>query len=314
MAAYVTRCGSDQNSETFQILPILDSLEQDLLTPYVEKRKKHENNPKIELQNALKEITQREQDLKAAIGISKFLIRSNKDLLQKLKLSNEEKTELFTKIKDLETEITVGKNEVILLQEKNHEIISSLDNTEDELERINDDYHKLLKEKSKNKMNMSLDSISLDRFSAEINDMTLKFREEYDLTLKAKIDAEIRCANLEEEVKKLNKDITRLENNMGRKNRGEMEILQFLQRKSIRESPVNMSIKTDIDDYEDNYQEVSKFSIESGIPNENMSVRGSFLSPTNVYNICTQDSITVLSVPKTQVLFDEEFFKTVSFI
>jgi chromosome segregation ATPase len=183
MAAYVTRCGSDQNSETSQILPILDSLEQDLLVPYVEKRHKHENNPKVELQNAFSEITQREQDLKAAIGISKFLIRSNKDLLQKLKLSDEDKKELITKIKELETEITAEKNEVLSLQEKNYEITSSLDNTEDELERVSGDYHKLLREKSKNKVNMSLDSISLDRFSAEINDMTLKFREEYDLTL-----------------------------------------------------------------------------------------------------------------------------------
>ncbi|OMJ65585.1 hypothetical protein SteCoe_37956 [Stentor coeruleus] len=308
MAAYITRCGSDQNSETFQILPILDSLEQDLLVPYVEKRHKHENNPKTELQNALNEITQREQDLKAAIGISKFLIRSNKDLLQKLKLADDDKKELIVKIHELETEITAGKNEFISLQEKNYEITSSLDNTEDELERVSSDYHKLLREKSKNKMNMSLDSISLDRFSAEINDMTLKFREEYDLTLKAKIDAEMKCANLEEEVKKLNKTIARLENEMGKTNRGEL-----LQRKSVRESPVSISIKSDIDDFEDNYQEVPKFSMESGIPNENISIRGSFLSPSNIFNFCAQDTISVLPVVKAQV-FNEEFFKTTLYV
>lgn len=101
---------------------------------------------------------------------------------------------------------------------------------------------------------------------------------------------------------------------MGKTNRGELEILQLLQRKSIRESPVSISIKSDIEDYEDNYQEVPKFSMESGIPNENISVRGSFLSPSNIFNFCTQDSILVLPVPKVQIIFNEEFFKTVNFI
>ncbi|OMJ65608.1 hypothetical protein SteCoe_37917 [Stentor coeruleus] len=153
-----------------------------------------------------------------------------------------------------------------------------------------------------------MDSISLDRFSAEINDMTLKFREEYDLTLKAKINAEMRCVNLEEEVKKLNKTVARLENEIDKTNRGELEILQLLQRKSVRESPVSISIKSDIDDYEDNYQEVPKFSMESRIPNENISIRGSFLSPSNIFNFCAQDTITVLPVVKAQALM-KSFFK-----
>ena len=63
--------------EPSKLLHSLNSLEKELSVSFTYRRSMYNNNEQMQLFDALNEISQREKDLMAAIGISKILLENN---------------------------------------------------------------------------------------------------------------------------------------------------------------------------------------------------------------------------------------------
>ena len=177
---------------------ILDSLDNDLREPYLHNRPKFDENLALQVQHALNEVQNREKDLKACIGISKIILAAYKALKEKSESLETDSKRLTEEYKILEEEVSRLK----VFEEKFYETDSELKSTESELSQITTEYRSLIKERSKKSVHMSYDSISLDRFSAELTEMSQKFKEEYDAVTRnfhkgSRNEAEKRCKDLE---------------------------------------------------------------------------------------------------------------------
>lgn len=159
---------------------ILDSLDIDLRETYLYSRPKFDENLALQVQHALNEVQNREKDLKACIGISKIILTSYKALQEKSESLETDLKRFTDKCKVLEEEVSRLK----VFEEKFYETDSELKSTESELSQITSEYRSLIKERSKKSVHMSYDSISLDRFSAELTEMSQKFKEEYDAVIR----------------------------------------------------------------------------------------------------------------------------------
>lgn len=202
---------SVQGPDILNLNSVLTSLECDLSISYLHSRPKFEDDLVQQINHALNEIVNREHDLKASIGISKILLSSYSSLKQ----ANEE---LFKKNEDLTQNLEIINKKLIkakAYKEKFYETEALLEEKEKELAQESLKPEKLSKERVYKNVNLSYDCISLDRLSAELNDMDLKYRDEYNIALskfyaEAKIKAENRCVELENKLKNKNNKLLAL--------------------------------------------------------------------------------------------------------
>lgn len=198
MACVLADSPTMPNTETLHLVHLLNTLEQELDQPYIERRLKsvsHKSNALDELQDAIQELTQREKDLQASIGISKMLIDTNNNLLQD---NNDLKLEIFnTKNynKHLQSEICRYKEELEISEEKYQELNKTLIKTESELIQLAAD--------SKRSTGNELEpvntqrKVSLDRLESELYDISFKFKQDHDFLLSGKLEAEKKLRALE---------------------------------------------------------------------------------------------------------------------
>lgn len=91
---------------------LLDSISSQLTVPFLERRgksKAHKASPLEELQEAVNELTEKEKELSAAVGIAKMLLDSN-DLLKKKQAKH------LDTIKKLQEENSVYKRDLVTFQ------------------------------------------------------------------------------------------------------------------------------------------------------------------------------------------------------
>lgn len=165
-----------QDPDILNLSSVLVSLENDLSLSYLQSRPLFENDLNKQVEHALNEIINRERDLRASIGISKFLLNSysalNKTHDEVLK-ENENLTQQFELL-------TRKLDKAKPFKERFYETEQLLEEAEKELKMLKLKPESLLKDKQKKGVNLSYDCISLDRFSAELTDMDNKYRDEYN--------------------------------------------------------------------------------------------------------------------------------------
>lgn len=257
---------------TSHLLVLLEDLEKDLQNPYFSSRPKFGDELEPQLRHALSEVSHREKDLTASIGISKVLLTANNNYQDKLKQAILENDQLKQKISDLHAENSKIKEELHTAEDKCDELSHTLENAEDQLALTSSELHKLMRERSKKNVHLSLDSISLDRFTAEISDITSKFREDYNTAIgnfhkAARREAEKKCQELEMELKEKDKKIENLEKHAKFRHAStdaESICSQSVSRPSIK--TVNESLRYDLEESEfgleaKNSMEIDPFNI-----------------------------------------------------
>ena len=199
-----------------QLQGLLDDFEKELRNPYLTSRPKFGDDLEPQIRHALSEISHREKDLTASIGISKVLLAANTTYQEKLKQAVLENDQLRQKIEETQAENLKIKEELHHIEDKCDELSNNLEKAEDQLSLTSSELHKLMRERSKKNVHLSLDSISLDRFIAEISDITSKFREEYNSAISnsniaAKRESEKKCQELEDLLSVKERTIDQLE-------------------------------------------------------------------------------------------------------
>ena len=221
----ISRTTLETEIESYNLRNALDLILVDLSVPFLDKRAKdniHKKSPVEELNIAIQELTNRERELQAAVGISKMLLDRNNDLNQKQKQLRNKKHFYKESIKQYKQDIENLKEQNIIIIERYQKINSALVKAEN-------DYNKLLIENKSNSLsqgNLKIESNYMDE--NEINEMKNKYQEDYDYFIsnyykEIKIENEKKIKNLEENFKKsenekhlLEKTVSKLERNLSR--------------------------------------------------------------------------------------------------
>lgn len=183
MDRLVANNSTEGQQESYRLLSILSNLEHDLEQPYIERRLKsisHKSTPLEELQDAIQELTQREKDLQACIGISKVLIENNESLLQKNQglyiTLQDQKNENYI----LKEEIDRLKDEFELLEVKYQEANSLLVKTESKYLKLVAKSKKSI-ESSPNLKQIEPDyDENIDKYETDIAELTEKYKIEQE--------------------------------------------------------------------------------------------------------------------------------------
>lgn len=183
MDRLVANNSTEGQQESYRLLSILSNLEHDLEQPYIERRLKsisHKSTPLEELQDAIQELTQREKDLQACIGISKVLIENNESLLQKNQglyiTLQDQKNENYI----LKEEIDRLKDEFELLEVKYQEANSLLVKTESKYLKFVAKSKKSI-ESSPNLKQIEPDyDENIDKYETDIAELTEKYKIEQE--------------------------------------------------------------------------------------------------------------------------------------
>ena len=295
---------SEVNSSQLQAL--LDDFEKELRNPYFTSRPKFGDDLEPQLRHALSEISHREKDLTASIGISKVLLAANKTHQDKLKQAGLENVQLKQKIEDIEAENLKIKEELHHIEDKCDELSHNLEKAEDQLSLTSSELHKLLRERSKKNVHLSLDSISLDRFTAEISDITCKFREEYNTAIgnsyiAARRESEKRCQELEDIILAKEKKIDQLEKSIKFRHAStdaESICSQTVSRPSIK--TVNESIRYSLEEIE--------FGLETKNSMENDPFNMFYAGNLKTFEVVRLDGILVKPNANHLQDFTEEIF------
>ena len=276
----------------------------------------YNNNEQMQLFDALNEISQREKDLMAAIGISKILLENNETNSAKIIDLEIENNWLQSKIADLDQEIKKNKEEIMAIEERFDDTNMILQQTEEDLIKARDENKAFKSENNKNIRTTSIESISIERFNSEINIITLKFRKEYDIALsifylEAKINAEKKCSVLENQIASANQIISQLEfqvSSLKNVSQHDIEINKG------NENNIRMFInyKSEQEEIEDKFLEIPKFSQETESTQLNISASSFSLNPKSL-GIYNQGSISIIQNNAAQAieLTNEKFFKMV---
>lgn len=189
--------------DSLRLLNLLDTLEVELEVPYLERRKRgntQKTTPLEELQDAIQEITQREKDLQASIGISKMLLEANNALIAKNNTLTEEKVKIEENLSNHKQELARIKEELYHTTEKYQDMNAELAHSEAQCIKLQSKLKKTTEEHPASILNTS--TMSADQYEIEINEISEKFKKEYEyihsnLYLGAKVEAEKKVKTLE---------------------------------------------------------------------------------------------------------------------
>ena len=174
---------SEPSAETLKLLSLLNSLENELDVSYLERRqrgKSHKLTPLEELQDAVQELTQREKDLLASIGISKMLIENNEKLINDAKSLSQSKNSLQEQITSLSKEILSLKQDLANTEEKYKRVNQALITTEAKLMRLSFEVKKNESEILVSKSFINPETISIEKHESDIIELTSKYKQEYE--------------------------------------------------------------------------------------------------------------------------------------
>ena len=176
-----SRASSDTDVDSHNLRNALNVISADLATPFLEKRartKSHKNNPIEELNAVIQELTGRERELQAAVGISKMLLDRNDELVQKKKELSTKKSNYKASVKQYQQELENLKEELINADDKYQLVNNALVKSEDDQIKLLAENKRILYENSLKQIN--IENEPTDAYENEIIEIKQKFKEQYD--------------------------------------------------------------------------------------------------------------------------------------
>lgn len=178
---------SGDDSDTLQLSKLLDSLGGELEVSYLERRKNQKLRKSTsleELQDAVEQICQREKDLQACIGIAKMLIETNDRMLYRNRELIQDKQNLESQIKEFVEEIENYKEKIDKSEERLAEVSEALLKSETKVIKLSTDNTRNGESSPKiSKSSPELEVISIERYDADITELTERYKQEYEQIL-----------------------------------------------------------------------------------------------------------------------------------
>jgi hypothetical protein len=290
------------NSDIYQLVNLLESLEKELKNPYSDSRPSDGKDFESQLKHALGEIKHRENDLIACIGIAKLLIKNNNLLSSKI----QESEKFSQKIEYLSQDLLKMKEENHSLEDKILENNHTIHKLEDEVHHWKQQHSSVLREQIKNSTLERLGSISFERFSAEISNVKDHFREDYDKLMsdfyvEEKKEVEMVCNELTEKVLALEAIISVKQRNSELFRQASTDVESVLSN-----TPGRVSLKTVIDKGESESNDF--YSELKSSPEVCATCNNSFISLAKNWEIVSLQSFLIESKPRFVQEFTEEIF------
>ena len=181
MSDLISRASSDADIDSHNLRNALDMISSDLAVPFLEKRarsKTHKKNPLDELNAVIQELTGRERELQAAVGIAKMLLDRNDDLVQKRRKIVEKKRKYKHSVKHYQEEMEELKERIILSDEKYQDVNNALAKSEeDQLRMLAENKRILYENASRQEKNIKEPTES---YEAELFEIKSRYEEQYD--------------------------------------------------------------------------------------------------------------------------------------
>jgi myosin heavy subunit len=206
----LSKTTSEADIDSHRLKAALDQIKNELEVPFLEKRaksKKHKNTPLEELNSVIQEITNREKELQAAVGIALMLLEKTDDLNIKRKKLYNKKHVYKARVQHKDKELESFKESIGSLEEKYQKVKDTLCKAEDDNLRLTAENKRLSYEAAMMKEFNA--SNSSDNYENEIFELKAQYNEQYEY-LKSKKYAETKT-ELEKEFKAKEEQFLKLE-------------------------------------------------------------------------------------------------------
>jgi DNA repair exonuclease SbcCD ATPase subunit len=180
MADVISRTNSDMELDSHRLQSVLDSITSDLTMPFLERRarsKSHKKTTLEELNAVIQELTERERELQAAVGIAKMLLERNDILNKKIQEIRTKKRYYKDLNKEFKNENEALKNEIIATDEKYQQVNAALVASEEQQIILLAEHKRIIRENSSKK---ELAPNALETYEAEVSEIISKHKEQYD--------------------------------------------------------------------------------------------------------------------------------------
>lgn len=183
----LSRTTSEADIDSHKLRSALDLMITELEVPFLEKRaksKRHKKTPLEELDAVIQEISTREKELQAAVGIARMLLDRNDELNAKRRKLFNKKHFYKAQVKHREQDMESLKDQIILLEDKYEQVKVTLTKTEEDNISLTAENKRILYEKSMRKEISIIDSS--ETYENELYELKAQFNEQYEY-LKSKI-------------------------------------------------------------------------------------------------------------------------------
>ena len=177
----LSRNTSEADIDSHRLRSALDQMKKELEIPFLEKRaksKQHKNTPLEELNAVIQEITNREKELQAAVGIASMLLDKTDDLNAKRRKLYNKKHLYKDKVQHKDKEIESLKESISLLEERYQKVKDTLCKAEDDNLRLVAENKRILYESAMMKeFNATSNS---ENYENEIFELKAQYTEQYE--------------------------------------------------------------------------------------------------------------------------------------
>ena len=185
MEEFASRTSSDLELDSHRLRNILDSLTAEISIPFLERRARSNSlkkNPIEELSYVISELTNRERDMHACVGISRMIIDRNEEQIQKLRKVRSKKDYFKNVVRELKNENETLQSDLIAAEEKNQQVNAALIKAEEQLISLSAEHKRVLKDNSSKQEKVEVNDQNADD---EVNDLLSRYKE-HDLQLQSK--------------------------------------------------------------------------------------------------------------------------------
>jgi hypothetical protein len=273
MTDLISRACSELEVDPQSLRNALDQISSDLTIPFLEKRaraKSHKNNPLEELSVVIQELTGRERELQAAIGISKMLLDRNDELLKKKRKIFEKKHFYKSCYISAQSEIETMKAQIAAAdfkyQQLNHALFKS---EEDQIKLLAENKRIVTESVLKQEL---INHKFQDNYENELFEVKNKFQEYYDNLLSTfyienKLEAEKKIKSIEETLLKsetLNSNLSQTISKLEKENNKHLKKIKDLE-ELLKITQDNMN------SLEDQYRDLKVLNLRCKAENEKLT-------------------------------------------
>lgn len=183
MVDLISRTSSDTDLDTHRLQSVLDSITSELTMPFLERRarsKSHKKDALEELNFVIQELTGRERELQAAVGIAQMLLERNDALVKKIKNVRTKKHFYKETSREQKNEIERLKEEIITADEKYQQVNAALVSTEEQQILLIAENRRIMQE---NSLKKEVNVAAPENYETEIMEIINKHKEQNDYML-----------------------------------------------------------------------------------------------------------------------------------
>jgi len=250
----------DLELNTEQLSGMLESIAAQLSQSYLERKsKEHKEDPLQELQDAIQEITDREKELNAAVGIAKLLLENNQSLknqqqnyTHRLESAQNENHRLQKQIQDL-------KSNWELSEQKCEDINSALVTAEEQVLVLDSENRKLKKEISTLRELPETQASQIKEYELHVESLKEEFHAQFREVKKTNYELERERKNLLESKNSLQDQLDQVKNQVASLENEKQRSSQKIKELETQVSQSKENLETQTQKFQELLKESNKY-------------------------------------------------------